>query len=500
MKYFKGLLSLGIRLIYGITVNLIAVKLFLINLSEEYYGVYSLIIGGSILFFSFLQASNATAQRFFSFNRSNTKILAYQLNLLISYILKIGMICCFLGISTISAYFIFWSNYPVLEILAPVILLSFFSFFQVLGIPFNALLSSLEKFKLYSFAVGFDNTIKLLAAISAYFPVNSYSKLFLCCVVLLLGSIFSFFLKIFFAKKVNIYFKFSFNIFSSIPKDLNNFTLFSSFGLISKNVHEHANNYLLDVFFNTILVSFRTVANQLFNLIFQFSGTLFLAFKSDIIHNYSKSEIEFTNKLILNSSKLLLLSGVTIIFPVYSNMDFLIDFWLGKNNSELILFSKLALVAALVLSLHYPLTALIHATGKIKKFSIVTESIVILTFVITLVLYYLKQDASVIFYTSIFCFFIAHLFRIHFCNQIKGFKGGDYLKKFFYPSLILIFILFSIFPFIEELIIKIESIYLKILIHFLTSLLMFIIVFPKDSLQLYRFLSKSILKRNIKTN
>lgn len=497
MKYFRGLMSLGVRVVYGIVVNLLTVKLLLNFLDEEYYGIYSLIIGGCLIAFSYLQAANVTAQRYFSFNREDSIKLRFQLYSLLKYLIKIGFLCLIISYLGVNFYFFTVLEKSVLFKLSfPILFVSFYTFFQVLGIPFNALLSSLEKFKLFSFAVGFDNTIRLLAAFSALFPDSNSEKLMLCCFVLFLGSVFSLLLKIKFIKKVGIDISLSQIFKSNTLKDLHSFTAFSSLGLISKNTNEHGNNFLVDNFFGTIFVSYRTVANQLFNLLIQFSGTLFLAFKSDIIFNFANDRYDKLNTLILTSSKILLLLGLVIIFPLFKNMDLIIFYWLGKSDLALLQFSKLSIIASLILSLHYPLTAIVHASGQIKNYSMVTEGLVGLSFVITFILFLFDFSVITVFYISIFSFSLAHLSRIYFCHFISGFKSDIYIRKFLYPTILLIIILFLFIPFFEETIFKIKNVYVKIIVDIFSSLVLFFIVFDKDFFKLYNTMSIKLLNRN----
>ena len=316
MKYLNGSLVLVARLIYGVFVNVLAVKILLKNLNEEYYGIYILILGGSILIFSYIQASNQTAQRFFSYNRDNKNILIEQLNSLLNYVIKLACFFLLICLLILSIYFFLSFDYELfLEILIPIILITFFTFFQVIGIPFVSLFSSLEKFKHFSISVGFDNTIKLLGAYSTSLALEEENKLLICSLVLFFGSVLSFILKNYMSNSLEIKFNYKILKKTNSLKKMKSFTFFSALGLISKNINDYGNNFLINNFFNSVFVSFRAVSSQLFNILNQFLGTIFLLYKSDITYNYSQKNHLKTNNLIITSSKIIFFLGVMIIFP-----------------------------------------------------------------------------------------------------------------------------------------------------------------------------------------
>lgn len=451
-------------------INLLLVKILIDILGVNMYGVYSVIIGFSILVFSLAQSLNVSCQRYFSYYSSKEQIkklvIYFNFSLRASilmglFLLIAGFICGYFYLTNFASL----NGSNPLEIFSCLIFLLLFSFFQLVCIPMNALIISKEHFNFYSIIGLTDSILKILSATIVLYSTFSRPLLFYSFLLFISGLI----MLLIRLRYLKINFNFlSFNLFDfSFYQDFFSFSAISSIGLFSGNLNNHGNNVLINIFFDPVINTYRSVSFQLSNLFTQLSNTLFLAFKPRIIHLYSKNKIEEMMNLVLYSSKAIFYFLIIIIYPLFDHIDFFLELWIGQNEPLLILFCKLALIFCLILSIHNPITAVIHATEKILKFSLVTEGIIMLAFPLTLLFFYLGFDPLFTFYISIVVTLFAQIARIIICRELINVSFKPYLKFFVKKSVLVLFCL-VLFDCIFNKVFNIDelNIFLTILIKF----------------------------------
>ncbi len=69
-------------------------------------------------------------------------------------------------------------------------------------------------------------------------------------------------------------------------------------------------------------------------------------------------------------SNIYLLFFIGIGLPLIFEMEFILSVWLKEISSDMVIFTQLIVVFAILLALHNPVTIIMQATGKVEIFSV----------------------------------------------------------------------------------------------------------------------------------
>lgn len=138
-----------------------------------------------------------------------------------------------------------------------------------------------------------------------------------------------------------------------------------------------------------------------------------LSFRPRMIQSYAAGDYKSLNMLfkVNNLFIMCLLSCAAI--PIIFEMRIIMYYWLKDGVSEnMVLFSRLFIVYTLILSMHNPITIIIQASGIIKYYHLLVESIMVLSLPLTFVLFRFGMPAYTVFWSMIGLCIIAHFVRI----------------------------------------------------------------------------------------
>ena len=93
----------------------------------------------------------------------------------------------------------------------------------------------------------------------------------------------------------------------------------------------------------------------------------------------------------------------TIALPVLLEMDYILSLWLGNAVPEqAAIFSSIAVITVILANFNTPVTQVMHATGRIKKYQIITSIITCMILPISWCFFKIGFDAKTIFWVSLF--------------------------------------------------------------------------------------------------
>lgn len=458
----KNTVFIYIRMIIVLFVTLFSVRILLHVLGNTDYGVYNVVAG----FVSMLAIISTTLRlainRFLAFaiGEGDKKKTIDILNQ--SLICFIGIaIILFVFFETIGLWFV--SNKLVIppERLSAALWVYQFSIVSfiitVLSVPFGALVVAYEDLSFYSilsiaeaFAkLGIVYTIKFLP----YDKLVFYGMLLLLVVILKEAINFIFCLTNYDTCK----FRFVWN--KSIFKSLFSFAGWTMYGATANVANNQGNNILTNLFFGPNVNADRSVAFQVSNALSMFGTNLFVAFKPPIVKSYAQGDYEQVNHLFMLSSKMSFYLCLMLLLPLYLETPLLLKWWLGNPTENMFIFTRLTLLYSIIVTQGEPITALIQATGKIKLYHLVVESVTLLSLPLTYIVFSLGYNASSSFIISIIVFLVAHIFRIIILSKtISFFQSRKYiynvLGKALIVSVISITIIYPLHIFVEQGIIR----------------------------------------------
>ena len=431
-------------------VSLYTTRIILAELGVNDYGIYDVVAGvvTSLAFIS--QTLSSALQRFLSYaiGKQNHEELNEIFSASLAIFILIGVACLLIG-ETLGLWLVNnLLNIPENRLVAANIVYQFalFSFLiTILSIPFISEIIAHEEMGIYSFVGIIDYTLKLGVAFILIF--TTYDNLILYGFLSFLITLITF-LIYYFVTKVNFSecnFKIPRRL--SIFKELLSYSGWTLLGTVSGIANNQGNSILINVFFSPVVNAARAIALQVIGVISAFANNFFTSFRPPLIKSYAEENYIYTMQLFYSSSKLSFILMLVICLPIYIEMETILNLWLKNTTLQMITFTKLALIYAMIVSLNNPITTLIQATGKIRNYFVFVESFTLLSLPITYFSFKLGYPPEATFWGSIIVFSIAHIVRLIILkNTVIQFTISRYLDEFIRPSFI-ISILSSIIPF-----------------------------------------------------
>lgn len=379
-KILNNTLALYIRLLITVVLNLYATRILLKNLGIEDFGLYGA-IAGVIALISFFQAalSNAT-NRFLNIEVGKGDIPYIQKIFSTAFFLHIFIALLFCILIEIFGTFIISSFVKLpaekINISMQIFHLSIISLFiLVITIPFESILMAKEKFGIYALISILDVTLKLLLAYILIF--FTHDKLLYYA----LGFIFIVFLTrltyVIYSQLNIVEARTKFYIDNVFLKKIINFIgweLYLNFCVVFK---VEGIMLLMNNFFGLIAVASIKISYQINAALYSLSSNLSVAVKPQLMRSYADYDVDRMNMLTFYSAKYSYYFMLIFCAPIIFNIDYILKFWLVSPPAYTKVITIFVLTSSLIEVLFYPIVMLIHATGNLKKFSILTGTLIL---------------------------------------------------------------------------------------------------------------------------
>jgi O-antigen/teichoic acid export membrane protein len=428
----KNTLMLYFRQLLILFVSLYTVRVVLDQLGVEDYGIYGA-VGGLVALSAFLPGSLAQAtQRFFSFalGEQDDECLkkTFSVNLVLYALVAL---IAFAILQTIGLWFVNTElsvpegRFDAAKALYHYATLTFMV--SVITSPFMAIIMAHEDMKLYAYISILESFMKLgmvfLLQYISWDKLELYGLLVLCVgivnAVLYIGICLYRYDECQFRK---IYWD------SVLLREIVGFTGWTIFGAISTVARTHAVTVLLNQSFSPAVVAARALSVQIASQVNIFSSNFNTSLYPPIIKSYAANERENMFGLITGGSKITFFLLWVFALPMMVEMETVLGIWLTAVPPDAVLFSQLALVEALILSISMPLTAAARAPGKMKAYELTLGTIQIGIFVTAWSVIAAGAPAYSVFIVAIIANILMFGVRLYLVNRLTGFPMRHFLK------------------------------------------------------------------------
>lgn len=446
----KNSLFLYLRMFLNMVVGLFTAGITLNVLGITDFGIYS-VVGGFVSMFGFLNASMSQAtQRFLSFDlgRNDEEQLRRTFSTTITVHFVIAIIIV-LSLETFGLWYINNRlNVPANRLQAINIIYQFSvlsTFLGVIQVPYNALITAHERFNIYAYIsfleIAFKLVILFLIVHISYDKLVLYSFLLFCSsfIIRMIYRIYS--RKNFPESKYEFYFD------KAYFKTLLSFTGWSLYGQLSNMAKMQAITLLLNQTFNPAVVAARAIATNVSGQVNVFSGGFNASLYPPIIKSYSAGKMNEMHLLLYRGSKMSFFLMWILALPLVLEMPIILKLWLKNPPVEAALFSRLAIVESLILSISLPITAAARAPGKMKKYELILGTFQILIFFVSWWVLSLGFPAYSVYIVAIFTGVIMFFIRLILVKELIGLSIWQFTKKALIPS-VLVMILSSTLSFL----------------------------------------------------
>lgn len=453
-KIAKNTLLLFMRMFILMLINLYAVRLLLRALGEEDYGIFN-VVAGVVTMLACLSTVLALAtQRFYSdadgkkdHNRLKD-IFSASMNLNIGLSLIIILVFETVGLWFLNEHL----NIPEDRMFAAQCIYQFaiFTFVNsILQIPYMAAVIAHENMGIYTVVSTAECLLKLaVVCMIAYISVDG--------LILYGGGLLSVSILVFLIYAITANHKYAECHYTkvkdkSLYKEFTSFSGWTLFGSVAGIGMIQGNTILLNIFFGPIINAAFAIALQINNAFTALCNSVVMALRPAMIRSYASNDRDYLQQLFNTSNKFLFFILIAIGVPLISEMYDILNIWLGDFSEEMVLFSRMMIVYVIILAMHNPITIIMHASGKVKYYHLISESVMILCFPLSWVLFQFKMPSYTVLVSMISVSAIAHVVRM-FClkRYHKDFSIGRYILSFVIPSIVITILTCGLTYFVHE--------------------------------------------------
>lgn len=428
----KNTIFLYIRMLVIMAVTLYTSRVILDKLGVDDYGLYN-VVGGVVGMLGFLNATLSTGtSRFIAYELGRNDIARLKRTFSTSFythLLLCGIVLVVM--ETIGLWFVYNKLViPPDRLSAAVIvyqisiITTIISFTQV---PYSATIMAHERMDIYAYVSIFEAAAKL--AIAFLVSYTAFDRLIYYAILL---ALLQFLVAMYYRYYCSKYFteaRVGKNFDRGIFRELLGFSGWNIIANLSETLKSQGYIILINMFFQSAVVSAQAIGNQIANAMMQFIGNFRTAINPQIIKSYAAGEYEDSKKLTLRTTvyvfDLVLLLGLPSILV----MDKLVNLWLVEVPPYTVVFAQLIILQRIMGTFDASFYTPMVAAGKLKKNAVFSIFFGPGMFVVLYVIYKFGGDVMWVQYISIivilvFSFIIKPYILM---KDVEGYTLKDFL-------------------------------------------------------------------------
>ena len=379
----KNTIFLYLRMLLIMVVSLYTSRIILQALGVQDFGIYN-VVGGVVAMFSMISSSlTAAISRFFTYELGKNNFEHLSQIFSSSLFTQVALVLLlFICMETFGLWFVNYKmNIPIERLLAAnwVLQCSIISFsIGIISASYNAVIIAYERMDAFAYIGIIEAILKLLVAMVLLYGGSADLLVLYSILQLIVSVAIGLSYIIFGIKKLPgcaVYPKFNLNMF----KKIFGYTTWSVFGSLSYAGYNYGYNILLNLFFDPAVNAARGVAVQVQNAVYSFANNFQASLNPQIIKNYAVRNIDRMHQLIFTSSKFSFFMMLLLSLPLTLEADYLLNVWLVEVPPHAVNFVRLILITITFECLAGPMICSNNATGKIKWFQILTNSVFLLS-------------------------------------------------------------------------------------------------------------------------
>lgn len=441
-------IRLGITAICGLLTTRFALK----ALGVDDFGLFSVV--GSVI--SFIAVINtimlSTSNRFIAtaIGKKDEKLINDTFNVNLSIHVATAIVTLLLAIPLGEWYVNHYINYTgnienVLLVYKITVIGSIISF---VGVPYNGLLLAKERFLVFCTTDVISSIIKVVISyllISHFDAKLMVYALTICFTTAFPTLIFYLYCKRIFPK----YVKFHFVRNKAIYKEVFGFSVWVGYGAIATVGKTQGAAVIVNLFFTTVMNTALGLANSVNSILLTFANNVSKSISPQIVKSYSSGDLKRSEDLVIMSSKVSFLIMLLVSSPFLIAPEFLFRLWLGSIPDHVVVLTTLIIVDALIGTFNAGIPELIFATGKIRNYQVILNTIFLLSVVAAYLVLKTGFPAYYLLITYIVFSVIAFVIRQVVLNKVVKFNNKRLLMESYLPC-VLVVILFVPFLLISN--------------------------------------------------
>lgn len=416
-------------------INIYAVRIVLHALGEEDYGIYNVISG---FVYSLVFVNNAlqgATQRFLSYaigrhdDEELRNVFSVSMKCYLVIIVIFVLICETIGLWFVNTQLVIPEpRMRAVNVVYQFAILSIIASFSY--IPYSSMLIAHERMNIWAYVSIAHSVIVLILSVSLNYLGGD--KLILYSIFVFIASLFVFlcyrtsckknYPDVCKIRKVQS---------KTMLKNMLSFSGWSLYGNLAGVLNNQGNTILINMFFGPIVNAARAVALQVHTAIITLAGNFSMAFRPPMVKCYAAGDLGRLKSLYLLSNKCIFYLLLLVCMPLAIETRFVLTVWLGEVSENMILFTKWSIWYAFVLSLCAPITTVMQASGNIKRYHLIVETITILSMPLTYILFRMGFPPVTTFVVTFAIFSLAHIIRLVILEkEVRVLTVGSYFISF----------------------------------------------------------------------
>ncbi len=311
------------------------------------------------------------------------------------------------------------------------------SVLSFVGVPYNGLLMAKERFLVFCSTDVISSVLKM---IGAWLLIGHFSDKLLVYALLItvLTAYPTFVFWTYCRAKFPELTKFRFVSDKVHYKEVFSFSVWVGYGALATIGKGQGSALIVNAFFNTIMNTALGLANSVNAIVHMVASNLCKSIAPQIVKTYSSGNMARCEYLVVLSSKMSFLIMFMVASPFFVEPEWILGLWLGDIPPYTITFVQLLLVDALVGSLNAGIPEVVFATGNIKGYQIVTNTLFLSSVAVAWYVLSLGQPAYVMIVVFIVFSLIVLVVRQLALNYIVHFNNWRLVRESYLPSLTLV--------------------------------------------------------------
>ena len=228
-------------------------------------------------------------------------------------------------------------------------------------------------------------------------------------------------------------------------KPILSFSFWDLLGNLSVVARNQGIDVILNLFFGPAINSAAGLAGTANGAVYGFASNFLTAIKPPIFKSYSLGDFRKMEELMITASRFSFFLLALLSVPFFFESQFIMSIWLKNPPEHTALFCSIGLAEDLFGALFLPLVYAIHASGRIRRMSLISGCIWLLSVPISYAMLSLGLFPEVCYFVRIgLLFFIIPSNLLITKKNIPEFDISLFLKKTLLPSAVSIIIVLFI--------------------------------------------------------
>lgn len=439
----KNTMMLYIRMLFSMLVTLYTSRVILDRLGVNDFGIYN-VVGGIATIFTFVNtAMTSSTQRYLIFElgkKEKSKIKEVFCLSVMNHFLMVIMVV--VVCETIGLWFLDNKlNIPENRMVAATICFHVsiaITALMVINTPFNADVIANEKMSFFAYI----SIVEVICRLLVVYMISwiSFDRLITYSFLLLLVQVLINICYYVYCRKNFTECRLKFIKDWKLQKEMLCFSSWTLIGHLSDVLGNQGLNFLLNMFFGPAVNAARGIALQCQNAILRFGANFQIALHPQITKAYAAGELERSRNLFYKSINYTFYLLLFLSLPALMEIDFILSIWLKVVPEHTSMIFRYMVVATMIECISSPTICVAEATGKIKRFQIISYSVAITILPVAYIIFKCGGNLEIVFALTVLFSLVTFIIRFLLIKRVINISFSHLIKKVIFKFICIIIV------------------------------------------------------------